>query len=361
SSVLCGLSANLTTLIIARVIQGLAGGGLLAKAQAILFETFPKNEQAQAQGLFGAIVIAGPAIGPTLGGYLTDTVGWRWIFFINIPVGIAAVLMCLTFLPADSASHKSKAGVDWIAIGLLAAGLGFLQTMLEEGQEDDWFQSRFIIACFVIGVVSLVLFVWRELVVEHPVVDLRVLRYRSLWSGSILSVTVGMALYGTLFAVPIFAQVVLRYTSNQVGWMLFPGALASAFTMPIAAKLVNKYDARALLVVGSIILIFALSKLTALSPLTSGDDLAMDLVIRSFGSVLIFLPLNMATLGPIPKEDVGKASGFFSLTRQLGGSTGVALLSVLLDQRQAFHRTVLVEKVATWDPRTLERVGAFTQ
>jgi len=361
SSILCGLSQDLPTLIIARVLQGLSGGGLLAKAQAILFETFPKSEQAMAQGFFGIIVIAGPAIGPTLGGYIVDSsLGWRWIFFINIPVGIAAVLMCLTFLPADKAGQKDKGGIDWIAIGLLAVGLGSLQTVLEEGQSEDWFDSRFIITFSILAVAGLVFFVWRELVVDDPVVDLRVLRYRSLWSGSILSITVGMALYGTLFAVPIFAQTILQYTSQQVGWLLFPSALASAFMMPVAAKLLGKFDPRVLLVVGSLILIFALRWLTQLSPQTGEQDLSFPLIVRSFGTVLIFLPLNMATLGPIPKEDVGKASGFFSLTRQLGGSIGVALLSMLLEQRQAFHRVVLIEKVAAWDPKTLTRVATLT-
>jgi DHA2 family multidrug resistance protein len=268
--------------------------------------------------------------------------------------------MCLTFLPADKAGTKNKGGIDWLAISLLAVGLGSLQTVLEEGQSEDWFESRFIITFTIMAVAGLVFFVWRELVVDDPVVDLRVLRYRSLWSGSLLSITVGMALYGTLFAVPIFAQTVLQYTSQQVGWLLFPSALASAFMMPVAAKLLGKFDARVLLVVGSIILVSALGWLTKLSPQTGEQDLSFPLIIRSFGTVLMFLPLNMATLGPIPKQDVGKASGFFSLTRQLGGSIGVALLSVLLEQRQAFHRVVLVEKLAAWDPKTLARVGTLS-
>jgi DHA2 family multidrug resistance protein len=361
ASVLCGMATSLPMLIVARVLQGLGGGGLLAKAQAILFETFPKSEQAMAQGFFGAIVIAGPTIGPTLGGYIVTNIDWRWIFFINVPIGIAAVMMCVAFLPQDRDDERDTGRVDWLGIGLLAVGLGGLQTMLEEGQGDDWFESRFIIACALAAAVGLTLFVYRELTTDHPVVDLRVLGYRSLWAGSILSVIVGMALYGGLFAVPIFAQTVLHYTSQQTGMLLLPGALASAFTMPIAAKAVSKVDPRKLLVMGALVLTGSILMLTQLSPLTGAGDIQPALMVRSFGTVFMFLPLNMATLGPIPKHDVGKAAGFFSLTRQLGGSVGVALLTVLLDTRTAFHRSVLTEKLDAWGPRTLERVGLYTQ
>jgi MFS transporter, DHA2 family, multidrug resistance protein len=358
SSILCGVATNLPTLIIARVLQGLGGGGLMAKAQSILFETFPVEEQAMAQGFFGAIVIAGPAIGPTLGGYIVTNVDWRWIFFINIPVGIVAVLMCVTFLPADSTEKRDHKPIDWLAIGLLAAGLGSLQTVLEEGQSDDWFDSPFIIAFSIFAVAGIVLFVWRQLVSDRPVMNLRVLRYRSLWAGSILSVMVGMALYGALFSVPIFAQQMLHFTSQQTGMLLLPGALASALMMPVAAKLLGKFPPRVLLVAGAGILITALIQLDQLSPQTGGDDLFWPLIIRSMGTVLMFLPLSMATLGPIPKKDIAAATGFFSLTRQLGGSVGVALLTMLLSQRQAFHRSVLIEKVT--GPAALERLRALT-
>jgi MFS transporter, DHA2 family, multidrug resistance protein len=358
ASVLCGLATNLPMLIIARVLQGLAGGGLLAKAQAILFETFPRHEQAMAQAFFGIIVIAGPAIGPTLGGYLVTNVDWRWIFFVNIPVGIAAVFLCLAALPRDAA--RQRAPVDWTALGLLAAGLGSLQTVLEEGNADGWFDSRFIVILSTVAVLSLVTFVVRELRSPHPVVDLRVLRYRSLWAGSILSIIVGISLYGALFAIPIFASLVMHMSSQQIGMMLLPGALASAVAMPIAGKLLGKMDARALLACGALILVLAIHQLAGLTPQTGSGDLFWPLIIRSFGTVCMFLPLSMATIGPIPKEDVAAATGFYSLTRQLGGSVGVALLATLLDQRQAFHRSVLVEHVTATDPGTVERVAAMT-
>jgi DHA2 family multidrug resistance protein len=357
ASVMCGLATSLPMLIAARVLQGLGGGGLLAKAQSILFETFPKEEQAMAQGFFGVIVIAGPAIGPTLGGYLTTNVDWRWIFFINIPVAVAATIMCLTFLPADDKSKKTVAAIDWLGIGLLTAGLGCLQTVLEEGQTDDWWDSAFICTFAVVSAVALVAFVIREMTTPSPVVDLRVLRYRSLWSGSIMSVVVGMALYGALFAVPIFAQTTMGYTAQQTGMLLLPGAIASAFAFPLAARLLSWIDPRVMLTGGALVLAGSVLSLGKLSPQTGYDELFWPLIFRSFGTVFMFLPLNMATLGPVPKKDVSSASGFFNLTRQLGGSIGVALLTTLLARRNAMHRTVLVAKLVAGGQAAEQRIG----
>jgi MFS transporter, DHA2 family, multidrug resistance protein len=363
ASVLCGTATSLPLLIIARVLQGLTGGGLLAKAQSILFETFPREEQATAQGFFGAIVIAGPAIGPTLGGYIVTNIGWRWIFFVNVPIGIAAVLLALAALPADEAHERTaatKQPVDWLGILLLAVGLGSFQTFLEQGNDEDWFSSSFIVALAVATVVGLTAFVLRQLRSEAPVVDLRVLRYRSLWAGSLLSTVVGMALYGALFAIPIFASSVLHYTSQQVGLLLLPGALASAAAMPLGAKLLGRVDARVVLTGGALVLVAAMLLLTRLSPTTSGDDLFLPLMVRSVGTVLMFLPLQLAALAPVPKKDVAAATGFFNLTRQLGGSIGVALLTTLLARRQAFHRSVLVDKLGPIASGTVDRLGSYT-
>jgi MFS transporter, DHA2 family, multidrug resistance protein len=358
ASMLCGMATTFPMLVIARVLQGLAGGGLLAKAQAILFETFPREEQAMAQGFFGAIVIAGPTIGPTLGGYLVTNVDWRWIFFINLPVGIAALLLNLTALPPDPET-RDHSSIDFFSILLLAIGLGSLQTVLEEGTSEDWFDSPFIVTLSVASLSGLALFVFRQLRSPHPVVDLRILRYRSLWAGSLLSVVVGMALFGALFSVPLFAQTMLGYTSQQTGMLLLPSALASALAMPLAARILQRIDPRVALFIGALILVFAIEQLAGLSPQTGTDQLFWPLIIRSFGQVMMFLPLSLATLGPIPKKDISAATGFYSLTRQLGGSIGVALLTTLLAQRQAFHRNVLIERIGASDPLVMERLAAL--
>lgn len=361
ASILCGFAHTLPLLVVARVLQGLTGGGLLAKAQSILFETFPKEEQAMAQGFFAAIVIAGPAIGPTLGGYIVTNIGWRWIFFINVPIGIAAVMLVMSALPKDPPRQTAHAPIDWLAIALLAIGIGSFQALLEEGQSEDWFESPLIIALCVAAAIGLVSFVIRELRSSRPVVDLRVLRYRSLWAGSLLSVVVGMALYGALFSIPIFASTVMHYTAQQVGYMLLPGALASAFAMPFAAKLAARFDPRVILVIGASILVTAILLLARLEAQTSADDLFWPLIVRSFGTVLMFMPLSLAALGPIPKKDISAATGLFNLTRQLGGSIGVALLTTLLAQRQAFHRGVLTEHLSASDPNVIARVNAYAQ
>lgn len=360
ASVLCGMATSLPMLIAARVLQGLMGGGLLAKAQAIILETFSPPEQPMAQALFGAIVVAGPAIGPTLGGFIVTNYDWRWIFYVNVPVGIVAVLLCLDVLPRDSLK-RAQSSIDWTAIALLAVGLGALQTVLEEGNAEDWFDSNLIVVLSAAALFGLATFVRRELRADAPIVDLRVLRHRALWAGSLLSVVVGMALYGALFAIPIFAQSIMGYSPQQTGMLLLPGALLSAFAMPIVGRVARRTDPRAVLVAGSCVLIGGLMLLTDLTPETGADALFWPLLVRAAGTVLMFLPLNLATLGPIPRNEIAAAAGFFNLTRQLGGSIGVALLSTLLTQREAFHRAVLVEHVGASDPMTLARVDTLTR
>jgi DHA2 family multidrug resistance protein len=361
ASVLCGLSFNLPMLVVARILQGLFGGGLLAKAQAILFETFPPAEQGMAQSVFGVGVIAGPAIGPTLGGYLTDTLGWRWIFFINLPVGILAVIMAIVFLRPDTRQRsQNQAKVDWTGIVLLCIAVGSLQAFLEEGERDDWFDSGFITTLAIAAVVGLILFIWRELSTRAPAVDLRVLRYKSLAAGSLYSGILGMGLYGALFAVPLFAQGVLGFSATQTGWLLAPGALASAIMMVLLGKLSTKVDARILIglgAVGTTAVMFDLAKIT---PQTGTEDLFWPLIWRGATTVLMFLPLSLATLGSIPKQDVSAGSGFYNLTRQLGGSIGIAVLTTLLDQRETFHRAILLSKLTPYDPETSQRLTALT-
>lgn len=357
SSVMCGLSTSLSMLVFARILQGLTGGGLLAKAQSILFETFPKEEQGKAQALFGVVAIAGPAVGPVLGGYIVTNLDWRWIFYINLPVGILAVFMALTFLPQDEEKKdKRDAPVDWLGLALLIVGLGSFQTLLEEGQSNDWFESEEMIALAIGGVLGVVLFVWRQLTVKHPVVDLRVLRHRSLAGGAAFSMVVGMSLYGALFAVPIFAQTVLRYTAQETGLLLLPGALASAFMMPFAAKFGQIFDPRKLIAIGAIGLVGAILMLASFSTFTSADDMFFPLLLRGAASVFMFLPLSLAAIGPLPKKDIPAATGLFNLTRQFGGSIGIAMLTTLLSRRQAYHGAMLAEHVSAGNPLASQRI-----
>ena len=360
SSVLCGFAPTLPFLIVSRILQGLCGGGLLAKAQAILFQTFPPEEQGTAQGVFGMGVIVGPAIGPTLGGYLTDTINWRWIFFINIPFGILAVIMCWLFLPTDAKLTGQSSKIDWWGIGLLAIAVGSLQTFLEEGERDDWFNSNFIVALGVVAAIGLGLFIWRELTTKKPAVDLRVLRHRSLAAGSFYSAILGMGIYGAVFAIPIFAQNVLNFTAMQTGMLLFPGALAAGIMMPILGRLTSKIDSRLLIASGAIVTSLVMFQLAKINPDTGTEALFYPLLWRGVGMVLMFLPLSLATLGSLPKKDIPAGSGFYNLTRQLGGSIGIAVLATLLARREAFHRAILSDDVSLYNSATNQRLDALT-
>jgi len=360
ASVLCGVANSLAMLIVARVLQGLCGGGLLAKAQSILFETFPREEQPAAQAIFGIGVIAGPALGPVLGGWLTDTIGWRWIFFINLPVGILAVLATMVFLPRDADEQAAHQTVDWPGIGLLALGLACFQTMLEEGQQEDWFGSRFIVTMALGAVAGLGLFVWRELTTPHPAVDLRVLKHRSLAAGSVYSLVLGMGLYGVMFAVPIFLQTYLHFTALQSGLTLLPGAIASAVMMLVMGKVAGRFDARVLIACGAIGTVATALLLAHMNPNTGTQTLFFPLVLRGLSTVMMFLPLSLATLGPLPKRAVPAGSGFYNLTRQMGSSIGIALITTLLAHREAVHRAVLAEKVTPFAPETNARLQALT-
>ena len=364
ASILCGTARSLPMLIFARVLQGLGGGSMLGKAQSILFQTFSKEEQGTAQAVFGLGVIVGPALGPTLGGYLTDALNWRWIFFINIPFGIIAVMLALTFLPEDE-GRRRPARVDWLGIGLLTLGLACLQTLLEEGQQEDWFDSRFITAMAATSFLSLAIFTWWEFRVEHPAVDLRVLRYRSVAAGSLYSIVLGAGLYGALFAIPIFTQNYLHFTAMQTGQLLMPSALASGVAMVITGKLVGKFDPRMIIVGGAVITAGVMFNLSTINPDTGAGDLFWPLVFRGLGSVMMFLPLSIATLGSLPRHEVPAASGFYNLTRQLGGSLGVAILTTLLARREAVNRAVLVENVTPFRDSVAERfnqlVGFFQE
>lgn len=359
ASVMCGFAHSLPELITARVLQGLFGGGLLPRAQAILFETFPPHQIGLAQAVFGISVIVGPTFGPTLGGYLTDTLGWRWVFFVNVPIGILALLMSIAFLPPSRRYRERPRKIDWWGILLLATWIGAFQTFLEQGEGDGWFQSRFISTLAVVAAVGLGLFIWRELATRSPAVDLRVLRYRSLAAGSLFATVLGLGLYGTIFVIPLFTQNILGFTAVQTGLLILPGALASGMCMPFIGRLVDKIDPRPVIAVGAITVGSAAFAISQFNINTGVHDLFWPLLFRGMGMGMIFIPLSVATLGPIPKRDVASGAAFYNLTRQLGGSIGIALLATVLEKRHAFHYTILSQHVSQFGATTQQYLNTL--
>jgi DHA2 family multidrug resistance protein len=363
TSMVCGLAPNLLTLIIARVAQGLFGGGLLAKAQAFLFESFPPQQQAMVQGLFGVCVIVGPIIGPTLGGYLTDNMNWRWIFFINLPIGILATVLCQLFIPADrkrAEGEKLDISVDWLGIISLAIMLGCLQYVLEKGQDEDWFGSRRIVAASFASAIGTCVFIAQELTARKPAVDLFVLRHKSVAVGVLYSFLLGFVLYGLNYIIPNFSQTMLGYTAFQAGVLQVPGSFVSAFMFVVVGKLTGKLDSRLMVFCGTFILSIACFLLANITLDAGWDQFLYPGLIRGAGTVLMYLPLTLAAVGGIPTKDIGGASAFLSLTRQMGGSIGIALLSTLLVRRTDFHRVVLIEKITPYSNEVSSRLQILT-
>ena len=359
ASFLCGNSHSLGELVVWRVVQGLGGGALLSTAQAVLYEVFPPQEYGTAMAIFGVGVMVGPTLGPTLGGYITDTLSWPWIFYINLPFGLVALLMTLAYV-RDSRFARRIVSVDWIGLGLLAVGVGTLQTMLERGERLDWFASREIVIYAVSSAAALATFVWHELSTPQPVVDLRILESRQLAAGVGFGGMLGLCLYGTIFVLPVYLQTLQGFTANQTGLVILPGALASAFTMAVTARLAGKFDARIGVAAGVGIFLFAMWQMSHYTTLSGEGDFLWPMIARGVGLGLIFVPLTNLALAELPMEKIPNGTGLFNLLRQLGGSVGIALSATLLSRFQAAHHAALAEHVTRFDDLTRDRLSGIT-
>src|SRR5689334_7464162 len=257
SSFFCGAASTLGGLVFWRVIQGIGGGALLSTAQAVLFEAFPPAEAGLGQAMLGVGVMGGPPVGPTVGGYIVDNYNWPWIFYINVPLGILAAVMTYTYVH-DSEHHERADKVDFLGILLLAIGVGSLQWMLERGERYDWFESRFVTALAITSALSFILLIWRELVIDEPVINFRVLKSRQLTAGVAIASMLGLALYGSIFVLPIFLQALHGLTANQTGMVILPGAIASAVTMALVGRNMNRLDARVTVTIGAVLFFLAM-------------------------------------------------------------------------------------------------------
>jgi DHA2 family multidrug resistance protein len=360
ASFLCGASHSLAALVFWRIIQGLGGGALMTVSQAVLFESFPRKEAGTAMALFGLGVMVGPTIGPTLGGWLTDNYGWPWIFYINIPLGMLAAAMIIAYVH-DPEDQQRPPSVDYIGIALLAMSVGSLQYLLEYGQREDWFDSRAMTTLAFTSVVTGVALLWRELTIDHPVIDFRVLRHRQMWVGTLLGVVMGVGLFASVFTLPVFLQGNLRMTAQQTGILLAPGALATAASMAIVGRLTNKYDPRILITIGALLFAGAMFKLSTITGESGGTDFFWALIMRGVGLGMMFVPLTTITLAELSVRELPQGTGLYNFFRQLGGSLGIAAIATLLSHYTAQFRAILAEHISVGDPETITRVGMLTR
>jgi DHA2 family multidrug resistance protein len=359
ASFFCGNSHTLGQLVTWRILQGLGGGALLSTSQAVLYEVFPPREYGVAMAIFGVGVMVGPTLGPTLGGWITDTWSWPWIFYINIPFGMLALALTVTYL-RDSRYAQKIASVDWTGLALLAIGIGSLQTMLERGERVDWFASREIVVLGLVSAIALVSFVWHELTTEHPVVDLRILKNAQLAAGVAFGGMLGLCLYATVFVLPVYLQTLQGFTANQTGLVILPGAIASAVVMGTMGRMRGKFDGRISVMAGVGIFMFAMWQMSQFTTLSGKPDFLWPLVWRGVGLGLIFVPLTNLALAELPMERIPNGTGLFNLMRQLGGSIGIALSATTLQHLESLHRSQLAEHITRYSDVTRERLAALT-
>lgn len=359
ASFFCGTSHTLNSLIFFRVLQGMGGAALLSTAQATMMEIFPPWQLGMVQAIYGVGIMVGPTVGPTLGGWITDNYHWPWIFFINVPIGILATVLAFLFVHNSKYNRRKDVGVDLTGIALLAIGLGCLQTVLEKGNTEGWFTSGFICWMSALAMVGLIAFVLWELHTPHPAVNLRILKNRGFAAGTAYGLVLGVGLYGGIFILPVFLQQLRNYTAQQTGLIMLPGAIATAITMPIIGKIVSRFPARTLVAVGAAAFVVSSFMLCRLTLDSGQQQFFWPLVIRGASMGFLFVPLTLATLTGLKGQDIAEGTGLFNLSRQLGGSIGIAVLSTFLEHRNALHRAILNEHISLYSPAALQRLSMY--
>ncbi|WP_259069962.1 DHA2 family efflux MFS transporter permease subunit [Mucilaginibacter sp. X4EP1] len=359
ASFLCGNAHSLTELVGFRVLQGFAGGGLLSTAQAILLDTWPPSQIGTATALFGLGAVVGPTIGPTIGGYITDHAAWRWIFYVNIPVGCLAATFAYLFVRTTPITGRDKP-IDWWGIGLLAVSVGSLQTILEKGEDEDWFATPYIVVLTITAVLGLLLFIWRELSTDHPIVNFKIMKNRSFSAGMFTSFVLGVGLYGSTFVFPVFCQNLLGFTAQQTGEVLFPGGMFTVVMMPLIGIMLNRGVPAQFMATAGMILFFVFSAMLSHSTLATGTgDFFWPLAIRGIGLALLFVPLTTLAIGGLKGHEIGQGTGLNNMMRQLGGSFGIAGLTTLIHVRSATHRNNLLSYVNIYNPYYNERFNGY--
>ncbi len=361
ASFFCGTSHSLGEIVFWRVLQGAGGAALLSTSQATLVQVFPRSEQGIVQSLFMMSLTVAPTLGPTLGGYITDNYTWNWCFLINVPIGLLAAFFVVTFLHDTEAPSKSGT-VDWAGIGLLAVGLGTMQYVLEEGERNDWFQDSLISALTVLSAFCLAGLIWWQMSRRNPapVIDFRVLQNRTLAVSLVLFVVLGFGVYGGTYLFPLLAQNVLGFTSMQTGLALLPGGIATGVSILLCGAILNRprpiVDIRWIIALGTLVTMASLWQLGHLSTQSGTADTTLALLLRGLGTGLLFVPINQAAFASLKKSELQQGSGLLSLSRQLGGSFGIALLATYVQQHIQFHRVGLLSDYTASNPVFAERL-----
>jgi DHA2 family multidrug resistance protein len=341
SSFLCGLAPNLGMLIFFRVLQGVGGGGLQPSEQSILADTFSPAKRGMAFAIYGMAVVVAPAIGPTLGGFITDNYSWRWIFYINIPVGIISLLLTQRLItdPPHLQGKRTGIKIDYIGLGLLALGLGSLQIVLDKGQRLDWLSSPFILAFATIATVSIIVVIFWEWHNEHPIIDLKLFRDRSFAIANAMMFMVGFVLLGSTLLIPLFTQTLLGYPATEAGLALMPGGLLIICCMPLVGFLLSKYDPRKLMIFGLCTLSFAMFHMVTSFDLDIAfRTAAIARMIQGAGLAFLFVPINTVAYAYLPRDKNNAASGLINLARNVGASVGISVVTTNLERRGQFHR-----------------------
>jgi DHA2 family multidrug resistance protein len=367
ASFFCGTSSSLVELVFWRIVQGAGGAALLSTAQATLRQIFPREEQGMVQAIFMLGIIVAPTLGPTLGGWITDNYTWNWCFFINVPIGILSMFLVSTFLQDPPDQQAQRNPVDWIGIGLLTAGVGGLQYVLEEGNAKDWFQDALIVRLAILSGACLVAMVWWELSErnKHPVVNFRVLHNRTLSASIFLFVSLGFGLYGGVFLFPMFAQGILHFTPTETGLAMLPGGLATGASALACGFLLNGKrplaDPRVLIAMGIALFAISMWKMGHLTTAAGEGDVRAALLVRGLGLGMLFTPINNVAYASLEPGEAQQAAGLINLSRQLGGSFGIAVLANYVAKHRDFHQADLVSNLSAGDLMTDARVQALTR
>ncbi len=351
SSLLCGIAPTLGSLIVFRVLQGVTGGGLVPLSQAVLLEAFPVEERGKAMAFWGLGMIALPIFGPTIGGWLTDNYSWRWVFYVNLPVGAISLVMMHYLITDPPYMRRVSRHVDALGLGLLAVGMGCFQVMLDKGQEEDWFASDMIVTLLVIVIVALTVFVVRELRTPEPVVDFHLFRYTTFTTGTFIGGVLGFVLFGSLVLLPLFMQQLLGFPALTAGLWTSPRGIGTVVFLPITGVLLGRrFDPRILLMSGLVLASVAFFGYGSLDLSAGGTDFLWPQIIQGAGLAMVFTPLTTISMDPIPLESMAFATALYSLIRNMGSSIGISFVTTELARRSQLHQARLVEGVTIYSP-----------